>query len=550
MLDKYSFDIIKDAKDTNIKKLMYEIMNDTYNTYKNNPSVNMKDMNNITLNVARDYYTKKYGITKQTEKPVNIKTLERDANVYGPRVLNYEQIKPQISVKKEITNDFKQLEDNRRREQERKLPNIKEMTPVMESAYEPDEFMRKLSELEKRRDDVEIKDLTSLNESRLVQDSSMMNTIQHDPKILYQVNKESNEIADKQTKDILNIPISSRENLLPPQIHQMIILDKFISVNGFDRNWTTDQSRFNFKVDFNWTDNSIQNKYKNIKSIKATRVIIPMEIEEVQSIVNVPKTYFNYEFRFSFPYLLLNIDEFDNIYDGTNPYARKCFSHLVFDKCYRAPNGRGYLILNPIQNEKKIFHPSPLASLSKMTISLRKPNGELFNNSKDNYKIFKVEYELYNKQYLKIVTDKYFDKNEFYRGDTVILKNFSISNVDVSMNDQAISMFNDFINQEQGHEILEIGQANDSGYFKTFYISGPGEFDTETGSFVLNNLLIQNLNTYNNSIDFSSTTATNGSILNASLQCTIAFKLQSLATDPSLVDTSYYSKISQDIDDD
>jgi hypothetical protein len=333
---------------------------------------------------------------------------------------------------------------------------------------------------------------------------------------------------------------------LPPVVNQLILIDKFLSVNGFDRNWNVDKNRFSFRVDFNWGDNSIQQRFRNIKSFKATRVIIPMEIQQTNSITNIPKDYFNHEFSFAYPYLMLNIDEFNDIYDGTNENVRKCFCHLVFDKCYKAPNGRGYVILNPLQKERKIFHPTPLTSLSKLSLSIRKPNGDLFNHSKDEYMIFKVDYELYNKQYLQIVTNKFFDKNEFFKGDTVLLQNYKILKVDTNMNEQYINNFNEFINRKEGHEILEIGQANNSGYFRNFYINAPGTFDTELGQFVLDQNLIDNLTMYNNTIDYCTYTETNGSILNTSLQCTIAFKLQTLATDPSLVDTSFYSKINQE----
>lgn len=537
MIDKYQFDINTDGKKTNVKKLLFDIMTDTYNKNKNN-NIPLKDLNNITLNVARDYFTKNNNVNKKNTKPVSVKTLERDQNLYGPRILNFEQIKPQISIKKPINDEFENIENSRKREQERVLPQIDEMKPVMETAYEPDEFMRKVSELSRKRDDVEIKDLTTINETRLQQDSNIAQNIQNDPKALYQITQNNNDFAEKQRIEMQIMP-SSREELLPPQINQMILLDKFLSINGFDRNWLIEKGRFEFKVDFNWGEHSIQQKYKNIKSIKATRVIIPMEIEQVRSVCNVPKPYFNHEFSFAYPYLMLNIDEFTDIYDGTNDSVRRCFCHLIFDKCYKAPNGRGYIILNTIQNEKKVFHPTPLSSLSKMTVSVRKPNGELLNTSRDEYQVFKVEYELYNKQFLKIVTNKYFDKNEFYKGDTVIIKNFALTNNAPGMSDDIISKFNDFINRKEGHEILEIGQANDSGYFRNYHINGPGYFDTTSGVFVLDNPMINNLQLFNDTIDFNTWEGTNGSILNASLQCTMTFKLQTVATDPSIVDTSY-----------
>ena len=123
-----------------------------------------------------------------------------------------------------------------------------------------------------------------------------------------------------------------------------------------------------------------------------------------------------------------------------------------------------------MQDEKKIFQ-TPLSELSRLSISLRKPNGELFNDSVDDLKIFKVEYELMNRQYLKIVTNKFFDKNEFYKGDTVVLRDYALVLLSQTMTTSAMRTLENYINRTQGHEVIELGQANDSGYYRNFYIN-------------------------------------------------------------------------------
>jgi signal peptidase I len=544
ILDQYDFDVRSDGSKTNIKKLLYDVMQDVQLQYGNTPDITLKDMNNITLNITRDYYTTNYKLTKQNKK-TTVQTLERDHNVYGPRVLNYEQIKPVSQTRTENVNRaFETVENLRRSEQQNSLPFPDEIKPVMESAYEPDEFMRRVSELEKKRDDIEIKDLTAVQGNRLQQDSQIAAQSSHNPKQMYQITTEQNQHAERQRKSLedTNRSVSRMESIAPP-ISQQILLDKFLSINGFDRNWTVDKNRFDFKVDFSFGENSIQNRYRNIKSIKAARVIIPMEISEERTIVNTPKTFYNHEFGLSYPYLMLYVDEFGDVYDGTNDSARRCFCQLVFDKCYKSPNGRGYIILNTIQGEQKIFHPTPLSSLSRLTLSIRRPNGELLNMSKDDYNIFKIEYDLYNKQYLKIVTHKYFDRNEFYKGDTVLMKDYKIENVDPNMSDEAIWKFNAFMNRKEGHEIIEMGQPNENGFFRNFFIYGPGEFDTKCGIYTLDSEQIANLNTYNDSINFGTWTGTNGSLLNTSLQFSIAFKLQVVATDPGIIDTTFHQSI-------
>jgi hypothetical protein len=77
-----------------------------------------------------------------------------------------------------------------------------------------------------------------------------------------------------------------------------------------------------------------------------------------------------------------------------------------------------------MQHEKKIFYPAPLSSLNKLSLSLLKPNGALFNNSMDNFNILKLEYDGAKPNYLKITTDIYFDKNEFFIGDFILIKSY------------------------------------------------------------------------------------------------------------------------------
>lgn len=538
MMDKYDFDIHRDGKNTNVKKLLFDVMTDVYGKHNNTAGVSLKDMNNITLNIARDYFKANYKLNKRAPSKPHTRSLERDQSAYGPRFNITEQLKPEPTFKKSVDDDFARLDSARKKEKEIIPPIIEGMKPIMEQAYDPAEFMQKIGQLEQMRD------LTAVNTSRLNLDASLA-TVENDPKALYEASVPSTTANDASVS--LASPDSiheHRKEFIAAPVNQVILLEKYLSINGFDRNWAVDSSRFNFRVDFNYGDNSIQQRYRNIKTIKTSRVIIPMEIAEAASIINIPKPYYNYDFRFSFPYIMMNIEEFGDVYDGTNDNVRRCFCQLVFDKCYKAPNGRGYLILAPMQHEIKTFHPTPLPSFTKMTISLRRPNGELFNDSKDEYKIFKVEYELYNKQYLKIVTDKYFDKNEFYKGDTVILKGYTIDNdlnTSPSIDPYAAQALMDFVNNPAGHEILEMGQANDSGFYRNFYINAPGKFDTALGLFAVDAPLITNLNIFNDRFDFASWTANNGSILNSSLQCAITFKVQTVATDPGIINTSYDS---------
>ena len=91
------------------------------------------------------------------------------------------------------------------------------------------------------------------------------------------------------------------------------------------------------------------------------------------------------------------------------------------------------------------------------------------------------------------------------------------------------------MNQGVGHEIKQLGSPNDNGYFKTFYIEAPGRFDKVCGKYEVSQPQIDALNAYNDGITWNTHTATNGSIMNNSLQNTICMQLSTVASDARLI---------------
>lgn len=283
-------------------------------------------------------------------------------------------------------------------------------------------------------------------------------------------------------------------------------------------------------------DASMIGTFKNIHSIQITNVSIPTEI--FHTYINTPQLDFatnkDYNFNFNFPYILCNIDEFQDIYDGTDDTIRKSFCQLQFKELVKTPNGRGYIILKPVQNEKKVFYPNPLSTLPTLNISLTKPNGELLNMSEDGLSILAIS--TYQSYYLKVTTKTYFEKDAFYHGDYVRIKNFNLYQITSSMPRDAVEQFNRFINRKEGHVVYEVGTPNESGYYNSFHIFGPGHFDKKEGRFVVNatmtdavsqfhNFLVENKyfeeNEQNSQANYE-----NGFLLNMSLQNSISMTVE------------------------
>ena len=505
-------------------------------------SKSIHDKNLEVLSVTKEFY-----IAKITKHKPNIKNLDREKDVYGNRKITVNELIPQRDpyLRKPISELDKFINER----DELFTKSVPDITRLGQQTTEPaenaDEFIKKLKDLENDRTMIDQALLQQMQRMDVEKQFRVNNTIDNqDPKKLYTISDEevfkSESDIDKfvNTRQSLLIPPNPQSNLSiisnTSNQNSKMMIHKYISINSFDRDWNSNVLRYNYAVAFN--GDGINGNYKNIRNIEIGKVIIPEEISENVNILNYSnKTQFNYEFSFSFPYLILRIDEFNDVYDGTNDNIRKSFCKLLYHRHYKAPNGRGYVILKPFQKEKKTFYPSPLSSLNRLTISILKPNGFLLNNSSDSYKIFNVDYDAFNPHFYTIVTDVFFDKNEFYVGDMVVFKNFNITSNTYNIQAKTIT---DFINRPEGHEITQIGSTNNNGFYRSFYISAIGTFDKVLGKFDVDMNCVECINEYNNTINYNTFNGTNGSILNYSLQNTIGMSLDVLVNDVSVIEPS------------
>lgn len=199
-------------------------------------------------------------------------------------------------------------------------------------------------------------------------------------------------------------------------------VQRYLIVNGYDRNWEMFPSRYSFRPDLKVSDAG----FKNIVRIAATRLIIPREIVEVKGIRNDPKQFYRHSFGLPHPYLILNIAEFQNIYKASNDASSRAFCHFVYDSDHVTPNGRSYIFLKPMQAEAMTFDHGALGVLDSMTLSVLQPGGTLLNESKDAYKVYQIGYEARNQDMLTVTLVNFFDRNEFYEGDTVRFKDLNV----------------------------------------------------------------------------------------------------------------------------
>lgn len=497
-------------------------------------SADLRTLNTKALNMLTNHYVTNYNLVKSLPKP-NINNIDRDQNVYGPRE-NFTTIVPppmnaKISDKSGTEEQFNRLMANRQppssASSASQVANQIEK-PVTVQKLSESQFQNEFERFEKERQNDFIFNNIEVQKAQEQQ--------HNDDILLPKSNATANTNMNAMKRDVFHQTQNRNFDYYPefPQPKLYKSPTHYITINGYDRNWILQKNRFKFSIDMN----AMAKTYKNINEIAFTHLIIPTEIVQNRpGSLEQPRRFFNHCFSLAQPYLILFVDEFNDVYDGLNQYNQVAFTNFIHDSSYQAPNGRGYTIMKPMQNEKKVFYPAPLSSLQKLSIKIAKPNGQLFNDSQDIYGVWKVEYESYNKEYLKIITNRYFDKNEFYIGDYVMIKQFMMPHfkneseeddnyVEYQQHRYTYNKINEYINQPEGHNILEIGKANQEGKYRYFYIQAPGEFDSLSGKFVIDKEMVDLIQSYNEmSFPESMVPSALGGLINTSLQPVLSLNL-------------------------
>jgi len=310
----------------------------------------------------------------------------------------------------------------------------------------------------------------------------------------------------------------------------------YLTISAADRDLVDQPERFRFtaRTGGNQDVASLMRDYRNVAWIEATRIVLPMEIVQATGSSLGPKGYYRMEFSLAFQYLVLRVDGFEDGYDGTNDAVRRAFAVFVYEADYKAPNGRGYVLLRPAQDERRTFDPVPLASLRDLTLSIMKPNGTLFNGSRDEFKTSHLQYEALNRLFIKVIVDQFFDRNEIYVGDYVVIRGFELARRDASSGGvgtadaEYVAALTAYIARKQGHEVVQLGSTNDSGFVKAFYILAPGVMDTSRGRVLVDDNIVSVIGALGDGPSDTSApvyVSSPGRIINASLQPVVTMRL-------------------------
>jgi hypothetical protein len=321
-------------------------------------------------------------------------------------------------------------------------------------------------------------------------------------------------------------------------------IENNLFIYSADRDWLKNnkENRYSFTVNFDPAANgqsfnptlSAQQKFKNIVRIELVKCIMPGEsldvtVNKFQDNDNVVSVTSSKDNILNFPFITVRVAELENNNYGTDNFLDRSFGVLQFDAKWTSDTtketecGPGYLAMIPkFLKCQKEFYPTPLSTLQKMTIDIRRPNGELISNTPDTFDIAGIigagtssygvvfpfgvvssgDYNLVNGVANNpfnffIVTNKYFSRFDICKGDRIQISGYTYS--DAALNDptygSALRDFSNWINRNEGHIVLNTAYTptpnsmmdgtNDVGYANIIVIQARYQ-DPSTGSVLLN----------------------------------------------------------------
>lgn len=351
-----------------------------------------------------------------------------------------------------------------------------------------------------------------------------------------------------------------------------------LHIYSADRDWVTNksQNRYNFTVNFDPANNgpgftfspSASVKFKNITRIELVKTILPIEgVDIIQTVTNASGPVYGTALNInvlSFPYLNIYVPELDTNNFGTDNFLNQAFAAVQYDANWVTDNAAaskgGFLAMIPkFLKCQKVYSPTPLSTLRKLTISIQRPDGCLVSDTLDTLDIANItssrwlttgggltvsgtDYDVAAGTYLWINTNTWFSRFQVNQGDRIQFKNLAFPAAyagNAGARDDLIA----FLQRPDGHLVVQIAYespantfvdgANSVGY-ANYIIIRSKMVDPTTGSTAVDTFgkLASGAN------DTFLETLTNvdgatGRLINLSHQTTLVFRVITRDLDPT-----------------
>jgi hypothetical protein len=262
-------------------------------------------------------------------------------------------------------------------------------------------------------------------------------------------------------------------------------LENNLYVYSADRDWVnnTTENRYNFSVTFDPANNqpgfgyntATNIKFKNIVRIEFVKAIMPTESFDVlmTSTAGTPTPGLNTNIL-SFPYVQVRIPELNVNGYGTNDGINNAFAAISYDAYWTSDStaaNRGYARMIPkFLKCQKVYYPTPLSTLQKLTFQIQRPDGTLVSSSADTLTVSMLLMPTSSAsttaykgtgaatyEWLWIQSTTYFSQFLVSQGDRIVLKSVGFDPT-LTANAGITDLVN-FLTQPQGLLVSTIGRS-------------------------------------------------------------------------------------------
>jgi hypothetical protein len=257
-------------------------------------------------------------------------------------------------------------------------------------------------------------------------------------------------------------------------------------VYSADRDWVNNntENRYNFSVMFDPANNrpgfgyspATNIKFKNITRIEFVKAIMPVEACDVLPAYTGATPSYSTDLNpniFNLPYLQVRIPELNTNGYGTSDGMNNAFAAISYDAYWTSDTSaknKGFARMIPkFLKCQKVFSPTPLATLTKLTFEIQRPDGELVCNSKDTLDITGVYMPVNTDtttnykgsgaatyEWIWLKTSAHFNKFLVSQGDRIQIKNVAVNST-LSTNPNVDALVT-FLTRPEGHLVSDIGQ--------------------------------------------------------------------------------------------
>ena len=279
-----------------------------------------------------------------------------------------------------------------------------------------------------------------------------------------------------------------------------------VFLTSSDRDWLRNnvENRYNFTVNFNTGSKktgysysaSLQERFRNIQRIEFVKAIVPIESLTTLCRVTAESPSIVYDTNrvvnvFSLPFAGVRIAELNNNGFSTKPEEDNTFALVQYDTTWSsdliAPATAGGTIVPALTKSgftglipkflktQKVYSPTPLATLQRLSIRLERHSGELLSGDSDVHFFKRIamsgaftntigsDSTLYSvnspqNSYIFLQTTKYFPFSAVAEGDNIQIQAYA-----PVATTSAATDFAAFINRAEGHYVVATAYVNGAG---------------------------------------------------------------------------------------